>query len=64
MTIANKTVVQLDAAYVACTKLAKALEDYHQGKNRPSVQLGRFTVAETNALVTAAKSAVDAIAAA
>lgn len=61
MTIATKTVAQLDAAYVACTKLAKALEDYHQGTNRPSTQLGRFTVVEVNALVDAAKAAVDAI---
>lgn len=61
MTIATKTVAQLDAAYVACTKLAKALEDYHQGTNSPDKQLGRFTVAQVNALVDTAKAAVDAI---
>lgn len=61
MTIANKTVAQLNTAYEACHKLAKMLEDYHQGTNRPSVQLGRFTVAEINAQVDATKAAVDAI---
>lgn len=61
MTVANKTVAQLNAAYVACTKLAKMLEDYHQGTNRPSVQLGRFTVAEINAQVDATVTAVGAI---
>jgi len=51
MTIANKTVEELDAAYVACKKLADALRDYHQGTNEPSIQLGRFTVDEIDALV-------------
>lgn len=61
MAVATKTVTQLDAAFVACTKLAKGLEDYHQGTARPSTQLGRFTTAQLDALVTAAKSAVDVI---
>lgn len=61
MTIATKSVTQLDAAYVACVKLADALRDYHQGTAAPATQLGRFTVAQVNALVDAAKAAVDAI---
>lgn len=58
MTIATKSVAQLDAGYVACAKLVKMLEDYHQGTNAPATQLGRFTVAQVN---TQIQAAIDAL---
>lgn len=64
MTVATKTLAQLNTAYVACTKLTEMLRDYHQGTAAPATQLGRFTVAQIDAqvvLASAALAAIDAI---
>ncbi len=61
MTIATKSVVQLTAGYKAAAKAAEALRDYNQGTAAPATQLGRYTVAEVNALITTAKAALTVL---
>lgn len=64
MTVATSTLAEMNTAYVACTKLAEMLRDYHQGNPAPATHLGRFTVAQIDAqvvLTSAALAAIDAI---
>lgn len=61
MSISNKTVAQLSAAYIASAKAAEALRDYNQGTNKPDTQLGRFTVAEVDARVQEAITALTVL---
>lgn len=61
MTIASATLDDLRDAYTAVAKTEVALRDYNQGTNKPSTQLGRFTVDEVDDLV---QDAIDALVAA
>lgn len=57
MSIANATLTQVIDTYRKVHSLRVMLEDFVDGSPAPSVQLGRFTLAELNAQVTAVAQA-------
>lgn len=61
MAFANKSLTLIRAAYKQSGILTSMLQEYDQGNPAPATKLGRFTVAEIEAQITATKAAVDAI---
>lgn len=62
MAISKATLTQVNAAYSACYKLVRALQPYHQGDADPAQGTsGSLSFTDVDALVTAAKTAVDAV---
>lgn len=61
MAFANKSLAQINTAYTKIGILSTMLQAYTQGHPAPAVDVARFPVADIEAAITAAKSAIDAI---
>lgn len=61
MALAGKTPTQIKTAFETASKLAVMLRQFDDGSAKDSTKAGRFTVAEIEAGITAAKAAIDII---
>jgi len=60
--VTSATLDEIKDMYEACYKLARALQEFHQGTDgEPGVNAGRFTDTELNTMVNEAYDALDAV---
>lgn len=62
MSISTATLDETKAAYKAIAQLSDALKEFYQGSPAASRSVGRYTIAEMDALVATATAALTAIA--